>query len=58
MDTFKCDRCGKYYLENNDELNKPLIYIGYDDIDLCDDCIGALLNWMNEYRKENEDESV
>ena len=57
MDAKKCDRCGKYYDENKKHKTTGRIHGGKIDgfcitargsndkwFDLCDDCIGDLLN--------------
>ena len=59
MKAFRCDRCGKHYIKNKDEWNEPLIFRvswNYNELDLCDECLGKLQKWMDEYRKENEEE--
>lgn len=51
-DAKKCDRCGKYYITNEQEFkgcslkgrrsNSPSIFF-----DLCDECAGRLWNFLN-----------
>lgn len=46
----KCDRCGKYY-DNNDRLlwlynSRPST--GNGPLDLCDDCIAGLKRWLDK----------
>lgn len=51
-DAKKCDRCGKYYITNEQEFkgcnlrgrrsNSPSIFF-----DLCDECVGRLWNFLN-----------
>lgn len=46
----KCDRCGKYY-DNNDRLlwlynSRPST--GNGPLDLCDDCIADLMKWLDK----------
>ena len=51
-DAEKCDRCGKYYITNEQEFkgcslkgrrsNSPSIFF-----DLCDECAGRLWNFLN-----------
>lgn len=66
-DAKKCDRCGKYYDSNS--ISHGLVWTGGyltglvvttdanngDSFDLCDDCIGDLLYFLNhpsEKKKE------
>lgn len=56
MKAFKCDRCGKHYIKNDNKWTEPLIFRvswNYHEIDLCDDCLEGLQKWVTKYRKEN-----
>lgn len=56
MITRKCVRCGKYYIENNNEYfrhgkrsNKISIYIKeniYDTYYLCSECMSKLMSFL------------
>ena len=64
MDAKKCDRCGTYYDENKKHKTTGRVHGGtisgfcttaqssYDKcFDLCDDCVGSLLNKFMKMEK-------
>ena len=50
MTVCKCDRCGKYY-DNNEKVHKSGIFkytpSGINAKDLCDDCLEKLEKFLN-----------
>lgn len=68
MDAKKCDRCGRYYDDNvkNETIGcvhggviSSIIIIEKHgsadcDFDLCDDCIGELMSFLNINKSNNK----
>ena len=64
MKAFKCDRCGKFYDNNNEDYFKKenehlrLLLIKdchpYQEMkyDLCNECKKSLSEWLNTYKEE------
>lgn len=53
----KCDRCGKFYENNNGSKSINGYFVRtiricttgpYEDLDLCDDCIKELYKFLNK----------
>ena len=48
---FKCDRCGTYYDKDEADYNRPFLTKdygpGYEDIDLCPNCLKQLYDWWD-----------
>lgn len=58
MQAKKCDRCGKFYTENENKYIRCCNSVDrvsvcasgnvYDTYDLCDDCVNQLMEFLNE----------
>lgn len=56
MKAYRCDRCGKFYLPDYQNIFAVDKWNGlnWEHLDLCHDCKNDLIEWLNEKGDTNE----
>lgn len=54
MNAKRCDRCGKFFVEGYRGKYKLIVHL-CNIVDLCDDCMNDLEEWMNEKKEVKND---